>query len=437
MPAVVSRVNLLPFWPQLVLLFLTISFAEASDRPRPVSGTRPAALTISRVESTNDVSSLSINVEFEPRDWYFHRVFLDIDNNASSGFSIPAAQGGAEFLIEGEFLYRYAGSGSDWAWQRMHTVFFDLGAGSVRWRLDRSDIGDAFAPNLTAFRVSLQQLKGQEVHSGLYLHHYPVETTPTAQQLGIPAYIWSGDMLHWQRLLATDPLKLDVLVVGVANGPWTAPVPQLVAHVDTARKQGRRVLGYVYTKMGQRNLREVLDDIDKYYRWYRVNGIFVDEGDYSCAHVDYYAVIKEYVYRKAADQRVFLNPGRSFEECMMPNADVFMSFETGATAYLETPSSWIIPPFAHRYPRSRFWHVVHSAPSSQLESIIARSKQLHVGRIWVTSDVLDNPYDTFPEATYYETLLRLATEQAAASDRLDIHDELRTKKPAKRPVPRR
>ena len=412
----------------LAAFMLLIAFAfsaNAANAQRKANGSLPtsglpATPVMEKVESSNDSSTLTVYTEFEPKDWYFHRVFLDTDNNPATGFSVGTIQNGAEFLVEGAFLYRYTGTGRNWSWQPLASVPFELGARSVRWRIDRATIGESASPNVTALRVHLQTFAGAEAQSGLYLHHYPVQTSPTAQQLGIPAYIWFGDAAIWQRLLASDPLTLDLLIFGVANGPSTSPIPQLVGHLSTARQQGRRVLGYVYTKMGQRSLAEVLDDIDRYYDWYPVNGIFVDEGDYSCDHVGYYSAIRAHVVAKGADQRVVVNPGRVFEECMMPTADVFMSFETDATSYLNTPTEWVLPPFAEKYPRSRFWHVVHGATPAQLSAIVARSKQLYVGRLWVTHDGADlNPYDSFPEAGFYNTLVQLATESpgSAASAR--------------------
>ncbi len=423
----------------LAALLLSIGFAlsanaaQAQRKANVVLPSRslPATPVMEKIESSDNASTLTIRAEFEPRDWFFHRVFLDTDNNPATGFSVGTIQNGAEFLVEGAFLYRYTGTGRNWSWQQLATVPFELGARSVRWQIDRATIGESASPNITGFRVQLQTNTVAEAHSGLYMHHYPSQISPTAQQLGIPAYIWHGDTAIWQRLLASDPLTLDLLIVGVANGPGAAPIPELVGYIDTARQQGRRVLGYVYTQRGLRSLTEVLGDIDRYYAGYRVNGIFVDEGDYSCDHVEYYSAIRNHVLSKGADQRVVLNPGRAFEECMMPTADVFMSYETDATTYLNTPTAWVLPPFADKYPRSRFWHVVHTTTPAQLSAVVARSKQLYVGRLWVTPDVLPNPYNTFPDAVFYNTLLQLATERptSAASTR-------QPSVPAKRARPR-
>lgn len=59
--------------------------------------------------------------------------------------------------------------------------------------------------------------------------------------------------------------------------------------------------------------------------------------------------------------------------------------------------------------------MVHGATPAQLSAIVARSKQLYVGRLWVTHDALPNPYDSFPDAAFYATLVQLATERPSAA----------------------
>ncbi|MES2669501.1 MAG: spherulation-specific family 4 protein [Pseudomonadota bacterium] len=399
-----------------VLCAVSASAAQAQGKAKVVvpSIVLPATPVMEMVESGNDASTLTIYAEFEPQGWSFHRVYLDTDNNPATGFSVDTIQNGAEFLVEGQFIYRYTGTGRNWSWQGLGTVPFELGARSARWRIARSTIGESASPNVTGFRIHLQTAAGAGADSGLYLHHYPWQTSPTAQQLGIPAYIWYGDTATWQRLLASDPLTLDLVVfVGPDNGPGTVAIPQLAGHINTARRQGRRALGYVDTNYGQRSLTDVFNDIDRYYAWYRVNGIFIDQADPTCNRVAYYTAIRNRVLAKGADQRVVLNPGTKFEECMMPTADIFMSFETNATNYLNTPTASILPAFADKYPRSRFWHVVHGATPAQLSAVVARSKQLYVGRLWVTNDADLNVYDSFPEASFYNALAQSATEQAS------------------------
>ncbi len=117
--------------------------------------------------------SRRVRAEFEPKDWFFHRAFLDTDNNPATGFSVGTIQNGAEFLVEGAFLYRYTGTGRNWSWQQLATVPFELSARSVRWQIDRAMIGESASPNVTGFRVHLQTNAVAEAHSGLYLHHYP------------------------------------------------------------------------------------------------------------------------------------------------------------------------------------------------------------------------------------------------------------------------
>jgi len=43
------------------------------------------------------------------------QVFIDTDTNASTGFAVSPAMG-ASYMVQGNSLYQYTGSGSDWSW---------------------------------------------------------------------------------------------------------------------------------------------------------------------------------------------------------------------------------------------------------------------------------------------------------------------------------
>ena len=150
--------------PRLLAAFLPlIAFAfsaNAAHAQRKTNVVRPssrlpATPVMEKVESSNDASTLTVYTEFEPRDWYFHRVFLDTDNNPATGFSVGTIQNGAEFLVEGAFLYRYTGTGRNWSWQPLASVPFELGARSVH--AGSGFVGWAFCPPLQCVRAISKQ----------------------------------------------------------------------------------------------------------------------------------------------------------------------------------------------------------------------------------------------------------------------------------------
>ncbi|MFN3786627.1 MAG: hypothetical protein ACK4RS_07285, partial [Thiothrix sp.] len=46
--------------------------------------------------------------------WWAYQVYLDTDNNGTSGYRKGAI--GAEYMLEGKEVWRYSGDGSNWQW---------------------------------------------------------------------------------------------------------------------------------------------------------------------------------------------------------------------------------------------------------------------------------------------------------------------------------
>ena len=118
--------------------------------------------------------------------------------------------------------------------------------------------------------------------------------------------------------------------------PDSGPGPrQNLDYVNTVNKTtaaGVRVLGYVYTDYGDRSLSDVTSDIDNYYKWYNVDGVFLDEAEYrDCTDDAYYQNLYNHI--KAKGGQVILNPGTQTEECYADSADVIVNFEGTYDAY--------------------------------------------------------------------------------------------------------
>lgn len=395
-----------------------------------------AAAQVQSLNISHDTTQIRVELRFQG-DWQWHRVYVDTDNNRSTGFRPASISVGAEVLLEGTRAYRYTGNGSTWSWTLIAAMPGQLLAGSWSMTVPRSALG----PTTSTLALHANVERGQGQHDFGPSRYTlsaaippptappqpptppvppvpplpptaPVPPAPVVQtqQLGLPAYIWAGDTATWNRVLATAPADLDTLIINPANGPATARDGRVATHVQAARTQGRRVLGYVWTDRGRRPIEQIRLDIDRYFAWYGINGIFLDEVAVDCSTLGYYSALRDHIRSKHFDVQVINNPGGVFPECLMPTADVWMSFETHLNTYLGTPIAWVRPSFADRYPRERFWHVVHSVPQSRISEVVSRSRQLHVGRLWITDDVLANPYDSFPSASYFNALRSAARQ---------------------------
>jgi hypothetical protein len=105
---------------------------------------------------------------------------------------------------------------------------------------------------------------------------------------------------------------------------------------------------------------------------------------------------------------VILNPGTQTKECYADSANVIVYFEdtydayarkdgTGAYEYDKTEPAWV-----HNYPPSLFWHLVHSAPDeAAMRDAVGLGKQRGAYHMYVTPDVLCNPWDTLPSDPYW------------------------------------
>jgi hypothetical protein len=70
-----------------------------------------------------------------------------------------------------------------------------------------------------------------------------------------------------------------------------------------------QTIGYVYTSYGQRPLADVKADIQKYLKWYNVNGFFFDETLADATREAYYTNLANYVRSIKPSYLVVLNPG--------------------------------------------------------------------------------------------------------------------------------
>jgi hypothetical protein len=222
-----------------------------------------------------------------------------------------------------------------------------------------------------------------------------------AFEIVVPAYFYPGNNSPWTAMTnAADEVDITA-IMNPGNGPGGATDGNYVAAINAFRAAGGRVIGYVYSGYGLRPLAQVKADVDKYAAWYAIDGIFVDEmaNTGPAEKLNYYKSLYDYVKSKNADWEVMGNPGTTTIEqyATWPTADRFMVFENVGTEYPPyAPSAWNA-----NYDRSRFVHLVHTEPSeTNMETAITLAAQRNAGGIYVTNDVLNNPWDTLP--TYWQ-----------------------------------
>lgn len=209
------------------------------------------------------------------------------------------------------------------------------------------------------------------------------------QRMYIPSYFYPGAL--WDQADAKAPV-VDVMIMNPASGPGTSQDSNYVTAVQNARNAGVKVLGYVHTSYSQRNIDTVKGEVDSYLNWYNISGIFFDEANTSAAGIAYYQNVSDYVYATAAPY-VSLNPGTIPNPGYMNISDNVVIFEGTYATY----KSWASPSWASSFPSSKITHLVHAtSTTSRMNDAVTKAKARNAGYVYVTNDVLPNPWDTLP-----------------------------------------
>ncbi|MBT2520035.1 spherulation-specific family 4 protein [Arthrobacter sp. ISL-28] len=220
----------------------------------------------------------------------------------------------------------------------------------------------------------------------------------------VPAYFYPSKAdKKWEQMCdrMNNRGGSSIAVMNPGNGPGTGAT----ANADYTRVitychgKAQKVIGYVYTGYGARPLAQVNADIDKYYRLYRVDGIFLDEMSNTANDPikAYYRNLYTYIKTKTPGTEIVVgNPGVAASTAWQLGAsrvaDILVIFEGTAEKYKTwTPPSWV------KYQPSRnFSHLVYAANDPGYLSVCQLSVLRYAGYLYVTNDILPNPWDTLP-----------------------------------------
>lgn len=216
----------------------------------------------------------------------------------------------------------------------------------------------------------------------------------STQRILLPAYFYPSSL--WQQANKTPGIWM---IMNPNSGPGTTANSDYVTSVNQAKSNGARIIGYVATGYGSRSLEVVQAEIEKYYAWYNVDGIFLDEVTTDKDHLVYYQALANFI-RTHTNKLVVLNPGTVPAEEYVALADSTVVFEGSARNYnLFSPPDWV-----WRYPASKFTHLVYQASSlTSYKQALKKSQTTNSGSVYITNDSLPNPWDTLPNYWVTET----------------------------------
>jgi hypothetical protein len=70
---------------------------------------------------------------------YLWNIYLDSDNQASSGYNFELM--GADYLLQGASLYRYTGTGENWSWEYLGEVDYVASGNRAELSLAKQQLG--------------------------------------------------------------------------------------------------------------------------------------------------------------------------------------------------------------------------------------------------------------------------------------------------------
>ncbi|MGW7457539.1 spherulation-specific family 4 protein [Streptomyces sp. NPDC054797] len=261
----------------------------------------------------------------------------------------------------------------------------------------------------------------------------PTPRTPGVRglEIGVPAYVWANDRVL-SGLTATAPAP-SVVVLNPGNGdspfdaPWRSRADALRGRT-TATGEKTRVLGYVHTDHGNRDIAAVKASVDNYLKTpngrLHVDGIFFDVVSRDCgpanATRDHYAELRRYVQdtmgaaAPGGPGLVVNNPGTAIADCYLEpdrrTADVFVTYEDTYAAY--RGGGWlggnVFDPLSGYRAGSEldpsgtaFWHLVHEVPDEAAMRVTLRTAfDRGAGYAYATSAGMPNPWNAAPTWEY-------------------------------------
>jgi hypothetical protein len=206
---------------------------------------------------------------------------------------------------------------------------------------------------------------------------------------------WYAANYPWTNAMLAASIVPVTVIVNANNGPNGGPPNADYVHgLADLRKAGVTILGYVYTSYSSRAIKSVTDDIDLYAQYWNINGIFLDEVASTTNALAYYGQLYDYIKSRTNLTQVVINPGTHTVEGYIsrPACDTAIIFEDS-----EGWTNFVADAYLAHYPSSRFAMLLHSNFSvADMRHSIDLAEQRNIGWVFITDDVLPNPWDTFP-----------------------------------------
>jgi len=243
----------------------------------------------------------------------------------------------------------------------------------------------------TIIIISFQNLQMPLLKSLLVVFSVCALIAPALTNVGlyIPLYIAPGS--DWDKLVTLKKTYPDLPILAIINpnsGPGTSVDPTYTEYINKLQAAGITVHAYDHTTAGNRAIADVKADIDSYKSFYpQIDGIFFDEMSNNVGQESYYTTATEYA-RSQGFKITDGNPGTNIPESYADTVNIILISETTGTIDLSISSEWPTSDPA------KLAVMVHTESSLPQDWVIDACKV--VNWLYVTDDVMPNPYDVLP-----------------------------------------
>jgi Spherulation-specific family 4 len=237
-----------------------------------------------------------------------------------------------------------------------------------------------------------------------------------AVQIAVPAYF--NDDASWDRAINTPEVGY---IVGhpdspAAGKPFVAE-NELTKHLAQAKAKGIKTLIYVTAGYDKVSWQDTLTRVDSAFGAYpNADGVFLDEINYD--QCDKYTNFSKGItgtagFRGRHPGKIALfNPGAPMLNCYEGLADGYLNLERAQGDV----QAWIdnvflkdnAPYYAWMFKaenRSSIWQMIHSVSPSQIGAAVDAALTRNASVLYVTPDLMPNPYDNFPDDGAWKALV--------------------------------
>ena len=215
---------------------------------------------------------------------------------------------------------------------------------------------------------------------------------PGTVKMAVPAY-FDPPSPEWQRLIAGAP-AVGMIVFNPESGPGTAADAAYTQVIAQAQAAGIVMVGYVATSYGARPEADVIADINHYYDFYTLSGIYFAEGpmDTDCTAMEpMYHRMADAV--RARDAQAYLAVGTRFCPTYITFFDMMVQF---ARDWNEYQTDYAPPSWMPANSPQRFVHFVHSVPPGDASAALSRAVANGAGWVFITDQSSPNPWSVLP-----------------------------------------